>query len=147
MLSGVPVASDPAKVALLGHIALFEDCSPGDLRRIARLCEEYEVEEGVILTEEGDKRDDVFVIIEGVARVERGGQVVNRLSGGDFFGELAVLDPGPRTATVVAESPMFVLMLRAAQLEEVVRASPAVALTMLRALARRLRAATPTLPT
>ena len=108
------------------------------------MCEEYEIEEGTTLTTEGDERDDVFVIIEGVARVERGGKTVARLTDGDFFGELAVFDPGPRTATVVADSPMFVLVLRAAQLEQVVRTNPEVALTMLRALARRLRAAMPT---
>ncbi|MGH9184753.1 MAG: Crp/Fnr family transcriptional regulator [Acidimicrobiales bacterium] len=139
--------SDPARVALIGHIDLFDGCSNRDLARIARLCEDYEVDEGTILTREGDERDDVFVIIEGVARVERGGQIVAQLREGDFFGELAVLDPGPRTATVVAESPMFVLVLRAEQLEEVVRGSPAVAMAMLRSLARRLRQAVPALMT
>jgi CRP-like cAMP-binding protein len=146
MLSVVAGASDPAKVALLAHIDLFDGCTHADLRRIAALCEEHEVEEGTVLTKEGDERDDVFVVIEGVARVERAGRVVNRIGEGGFFGELAVLDPGPRTATVIAESPMFVLVLRAEQLEAVVRKSPAVAMTMLRSLAHRLRAATPDSP-
>ncbi|MCI0346732.1 MAG: cyclic nucleotide-binding domain-containing protein, partial [Chloroflexi bacterium] len=123
-------ASDPAKVALLGHIDLFDGCTHADLRRIAELCEEHEVEQGTLLTKEGEERNDVFVVIEGVARVERGGHVVSRIGEGGFFGELAVLDPGPRTATVVAESPMFVLVLRAEHLEEVVRQNPAVAMTM-----------------
>ncbi len=135
--------TDAATVALLAHIDLFAGCSTAALSRIARWCEEYEVEEGTIFTQEGELRDDVFVIVEGVARVERGGTVVARLGAGDFFGELAVLDPGPRTATVVAESPMYVLLLRAEQLQAIVRHSPAMAITMLQALARRLRAAEP----
>jgi CRP-like cAMP-binding protein len=141
----VPAPADAAKVALLGHIDLFAGCSNRDLGRIARVAEEHEIQEGDVLTEQGQARDDVFVIIEGVARVLRNGREVARVTDGDVVGELAVLDPGPRTATVIAASPMLVLVLRADQMEQVIRENPEVALALLRALARKLRATSPSL--
>ena len=133
--------ADAAKVALLGQIELFEGCSTRDLRRISAVAEEHEVEAGTVLTEEGQERNDVFVIIEGVARVERDGRHIASLTDGDVFGELAVLDPGPRTATITADSPMFLLVLTAEQMERIIRQSPEVALALLRSVARKLKAA------
>ncbi|SRR6266540_4907457 len=141
MIAAVSPQADAAKVALLGHITLFGNCSTRDLGRIARVTEEHEIAAGTVLIEQGQERDDVFVIIEGVARVERDGREVARLTDGDVFGELALLDPGPRTATITADSPMFVLVLRAEQMRQVIRQSPEVAFALLGAVARKLKGA------
>jgi CRP-like cAMP-binding protein len=137
----VPNRTDPATIALLGHIALFSGCNRRQLGVIARHMTEMEVAQGTVVVKEGEPADEAFVIIEGVAHVELNGEKLSDLGEGDFFGELSLLDGGPRTATVIAESPMFVLMMNAEQLEQVVRSAPAVALTMLKELSRRLRKA------
>jgi CRP/FNR family transcriptional regulator, cyclic AMP receptor protein len=131
--------TDPAKIALIGHVALFEHCDRRELGHIARLMDEHEITPGTILTRQGDEAGDFYVIIEGEATVERDGVALAKLGEGDFFGELSLLDGGPRTATVVATSPMFVLGLPPGRLEELVTNHPSVALTMLRTLAARLR--------
>ena len=131
--------TDPAKIALIGHVALFADCDRRALGHIARLMDEHEITPGSVLTRQGDPAGDFYVIIEGEAAVERDGEEIARLGEGDFFGELSLLDGGPRSATVTAASPMFVLGLQPGKLEELVTSHPSVALTMLRTLAARLR--------
>jgi CRP-like cAMP-binding protein len=131
--------TDPAKIALIAHVALFAHCDRRELGHIARLMDEHEVAEGTVLTEQGGPAGDFLVIIEGEAVVSRDGEEIARIGEGDFFGELSLLDGGPRTATVTAASPMFVLALPPDRLEELVTKHPTVALTMLRTLAARLR--------
>jgi CRP/FNR family transcriptional regulator, cyclic AMP receptor protein len=131
--------TDPAKIAIIAHVALFEHCDRRELGHIARLMDEHEIAQGTVLTKQGDDAGDFFVIIEGEATVTRDGDAIAVLGEGDFFGELSLLDGGPRTATVTATSPMFVLGLPPGRLEELVTQHPSVALTMLRTLAARLR--------
>ena len=131
---------DEAQIALLGHVALFDGCTHAELAEVAGLMEEYSVDEpGAVLTAQDYPGKDAFVIIEGVARVERDGQRLADLGEGDFFGEISLLDGGPRTADVVSESPMIVLVLSRGQLEKLVTKVSPVALAMLREMAARVR--------
>jgi CRP-like cAMP-binding protein len=95
----------------LGDVALFLGCTRAQLRKIASLTTEIDVPAGAVLCREGHRGDEFFVVLEGSARVTMAGQPVNSIGPGGFFGELALLDNGPRTATVTADSEMRLLVL------------------------------------
>ena len=123
----------------LTHVALFSSCSKRDLALVARHAEVTTVPEGTKLTEQGGVGDAFFFILDGRATVERDGRVVATLGPGDWFGELALLDPAPRNATVVAETPLTVGVLGARMFRAIVRDVPALTEKLLRGLARRVR--------
>ncbi len=128
--------------AYLDHLAtvpLFAACSRKDLQTIARASDEVRVEQGRMLVEEGQPGHEAFVIMEGTARVERSGTTVVELGPGDYFGELALLDGGPRTASVVAATPMTLLVLGQREFSGAIDAVPGLAHKLLAALAARVR--------
>lgn len=96
----------------LAQVPLFSGLAPRHLKRLADLTEEQRYMEGARVVREGDAGDTFYVILEGEAKVtNRGGRLVNRLRPGDFFGEISLLDGGPRTANVVALTPLTMLAL------------------------------------
>ncbi len=98
--------------------------------------------EGASIVREGEPGDAAFVILEGEAKVVRpGGRVIHRLLPGDFFGEISLLDGGPRTATVVAETPMTLLGLDRAHFRGLIENEPSVAVNLLQHCAAMLRRA------
>jgi len=94
---------DPDRIAT---IPLFAKLTIDQRDRVAAMCNELEVEEGTTLLQEGDFGYSMFAITAGTADVLQGGVVTQTLGPGDFFGEIAVLSGGRRTATVVARTPM-----------------------------------------
>jgi CRP-like cAMP-binding protein len=78
--------------------------------------------------------------MEGTVRIERGGQTINTIGPGDFLGEIALLDGGPRTATAVTETPCRLLSMTYQMFHELLDASPEVRAEILRAVGGRLRA-------
>lgn len=123
----------------LSGVTLFSSCSKRDLQIVARHTGLAEVPPGTKLTQQGDPGDAFFFILDGHAYVERDGRVVATLGRGDYFGELALLDPAPRDATVVAESTLTVGVLGARAFRAIVRDVPSLTEKLLRGLARRLR--------
>jgi CRP-like cAMP-binding protein len=124
----------------LAQVPLFSGLAPRHLRRIGDLTEEQRYMEGARVVREGDVGDTFYVILEGQAKVVSGsGRVVNRLRPGDFFGEISLLDGGPRTASVVAETPLTMLALARKDLLRVVRQDPAVGVKLLAHAATLLR--------
>jgi CRP-like cAMP-binding protein len=95
----------------LRTLPLFSSLSDRELRDVARLADEVEVEAGRHLIDEGRFAYEFFVIEEGDAEVTRGGERINALGPGDFFGELALLEAGRRTATVTTTEPSRLLVL------------------------------------
>ncbi len=95
----------------LSEVPLFSALSKRDLQLVARAAEDVKVEAGKVLVTEGSAGAEFFVIVDGKARVTRRGRKVAGLGPGQFFGELALLDRAPRNATVVAETPMELLVL------------------------------------
>jgi CRP-like cAMP-binding protein len=128
-----------AKVELLQKVPLFSGLSKGDLRKIASAVDEYNLREGRTLIREGDRVPrDFVVIVDGTARVERKGKLVNRLGRGSFFGEIALVTGERRTATVTAETPIHALVLRERDFRRVLKTNPSVTMKVLQALGRRL---------
>ena len=106
--------------------------------RIARCAEELQFDPGTVLVREGERAHEFFVIVEGKVEVTRGGKRVAMRGGGEFVGEIALLEQTPRTATVTAKTPLRVFVLTGKDFRDLVKESPAVERKVLRALARRV---------
>ena len=89
----------------------FRECTEAQLTEVVRLAERIQVGKGEILVREGRIGREFFLILSGTVAVTQKGRRVNTLAPGDFFGELAALNPGPRTATVTALSDLDVLII------------------------------------
>jgi CRP/FNR family cyclic AMP-dependent transcriptional regulator len=129
-----------AKIDRLRAIPLFAGARPRDLERIARLCTEVEVPAGRTLCREGESGQEFFVLESGTVQVAAGGRQLATLGAGEFFGELALLDAGPRTATVTAETDVTVLVVSRQEFVGLLEEEPLVAVRMLPAIGARLRA-------
>jgi CRP-like cAMP-binding protein len=127
---------------LLQKVPIFSDCSARDLAAVARGLKEVHHKEGTVIAREGDPGVGLFIIVEGVAKVTIGGRPKATLGPGDFFGEIALLDGGPRTATVTADTDVSLLGLTEWVFRGLLQEHPAIAVKTLQAMAGRLRSAT-----
>jgi CRP-like cAMP-binding protein len=132
-------------VAVLAQVPLFSGLSRRHLRHIADEAEEVSFREGETIVKAGESGGDFFVVLEGEVRVVRGSRTVARMGPGEFFGEISLLDGGPRTATVVAETPVLAVRVSKRSFDRVVTREPSVAAKILAVVARRLREAERTL--
>lgn len=126
------------RVALLRRVDLFAETPDRVLAGVARVLEEVEVPAGDLLIEAGAVEDWLFIVAEGELEVVRGEHRA-MVPAGDVVGELAVLDPQPRTADVFARTPALVFRLRKAAFDEVMATRPEIARGVVRELVRRLR--------
>ena len=133
-----------AKIERLAGIPLFAGSRPRELEGVARLCTEVDVPAGRTLCREGETGQEFFVLESGTVSVEVGGRQVATLGPGDFFGELALLDAGPRNATVTAQSDVKVLVVSRQEFMGLLEEEPVVAVRMLPAIGARLRASAKT---
>jgi CRP-like cAMP-binding protein len=123
----------------LASVPLFAACSKKDLQRIARASDEAHIPEGRQLVRQGDVGRECFVIVEGNVAVERNGKKIATLGPGAYFGEMSLLDKGPRTATVTALTPLTVLVLGPREFSGVLEEVPELAHKLLSTLAGRVR--------
>jgi CRP/FNR family cyclic AMP-dependent transcriptional regulator len=123
----------------LKRIWLFSGCTTAELRKIRGSLDEIEVPKGKMLVEEGRVGLEFFIIVTGKAVVTRNGKRVATLGPGDHFGEMALLDRHPRSASVVSETEMDLLVLSQRQFNGVLSSVPTIARKMLAATAGRLR--------
>lgn len=123
----------------LASVPLFSACSKKELQAVARASDQVDLAEGRALCEQGSIGREAFIILEGTAEVKRNGRKVAVLGVGDTFGELALLDHGPRTATVTASSPLKVLVIGAREFAGVIDEVPPIAHKLLKALAGLVR--------
>jgi CRP/FNR family transcriptional regulator, cyclic AMP receptor protein len=130
-----------SKTEALSAVPLFSDCSKKELSAIARLCTSIDVPAGDVLTKEGASGREFFVISSGQAKVVIGKRTVATLGPGDSIGEMALLDGGPRTATVTATTPLEVYALGVREFRSLLDASPSITRKILVSVAGRLRAA------
>jgi CRP-like cAMP-binding protein len=119
-------------------ITLFAGFDDSDCERIAGACQELAVEAGTKLTAEGDFGYAMFAVLEGTADVSRKGEHIRTLGPGDVFGEIAVFFGGQRTATVVATSPMRLVMLFNGELARLDHDVPQLADELRRVIGERL---------
>jgi CRP/FNR family transcriptional regulator, cyclic AMP receptor protein len=127
-------------VDLLRQVVELADCTDAQLEEVGRLAEHVQVSAGEVLTREGRIGREFFFLLEGNVAVTQRGQLVNTLSAGQFFGELAAVEPGPRTATVTALTDLDVLIIGPREFA-VMMDIPGFRDSLMRSMARRLRAA------
>ena len=135
------MARKDSKLDHLAQVRLFRACSRKELTTIGRASDEVRVAAGKTIVEEGQTGHEFFLILEGNATVQRNGRKVATLGPGDYFGELALLDRGPRNATVKADGDMEVLVLGQREFSGVLDEVPTIAHKLLASMATRLREA------
>jgi CRP/FNR family transcriptional regulator, cyclic AMP receptor protein len=126
------------KVESLKRAPLFEGLSRKELVQLARMSDDLEVPADTVLCEEGDRGREFFVLVDGEVEVAKKGRRVATLRGGDFVGEISLLEESPRTATVTAKTPLRFFVLTPRDFRRVVDEYPSVERKVLRALARRV---------
>jgi CRP-like cAMP-binding protein len=128
------------KLDLLHSIPLFASFDRRHLERLGMLTEEVDVPPGKVLMRQGEHGDDLMVVVSGGVGVERDGERIRFLGPGEFFGEIALIERGPRSATVTAEAPTRLLVVNHRDFHALMEEFPEVAAQVLLTLAHRLRA-------
>jgi CRP-like cAMP-binding protein len=126
------------KVELIRNVPLFAHLSKRQLEQIAQIADEIDLREGKEMTRQGSRGREFFVLLDGDADVMKDGRRINRLRGGDFFGEIALVSDTPRTATVTAASPVRALVITDRSFKRLLQDSPQIQSKVLSALAERL---------
>ena len=134
-----PVMREDAENRDLKRIWLFSGCTQAELRRIQKVLKEVTVPTGRLLVEEGQPGLMFFVVVAGRATVKRGEQEIASIGPGDYFGELSLLDDKPRSASVVCDTDMTLLVLMQRHFQKILRASPSMAHKLLKTMGTRLR--------
>lgn len=127
-----------SKIELMREVPLFSTLSKRELAAVASVADEIDLREGKELIREGARGSEFFVLLEGTADVRKGKRKIRSLGAGDFFGEIALIAHTPRTATVVATSPMRALVITDRSFKSVLERLPAIQVKVLQALAERL---------
>ena len=127
------------KLELLRRVPLFSGCPEPTLEEIGKITEEIQTREQTVLTHEGRQEGHFFIVLSGSVRINREGRTVNMLGPGDFLGEIALLDGGPRTATATTQEPTTLLAIRNAAFHELLDRSPTVRTAVLEAAGARMR--------
>lgn len=123
---------------LLGKVPLFSSCTRSELRSIAQLGTPIDAEEGAVLTQQGKPGREFFLVLDGVASCRVGSKEVKKFRAGGYFGELALLHGGLRTADVVATTPMELLVFDSREFRTMLTTTPNIGVKMLANLAERL---------
>ncbi len=129
------------KIDVLKDVPLFRGLSQRHLGYIATNADEVEQKAGQELTRQGALGREFLLILKGNARVERDGKVIARLGPGDFFGEMSLIDCQPRSASVIAETPITLLVVSSQCFSALLDTVPGLQRKILAGLCERLRAA------
>jgi CRP/FNR family transcriptional regulator len=123
----------------LGKVRLFSDLSGNDLRQIVDASGMQTYDEGETIIKQGDSGVGFQLILEGEAKVVRNGRTLAKLGPDDFFGEMALIDEGPRSASIVAAAPLTTLNIASWDFRPLVKRRPEMAWKLLVHLTQRLR--------
>ena len=132
--------SQDTKANALGRCSFFGQLSKGELRELAKVTEDMEVEEGKTLTRQGASGSEFFVIVDGEVSVLKDGADVRTLGPGDFFGEISLIEDRPRTATVTAKTPLRFFVLTRQNFRRLLEKQPELEDKVVSALEERVRA-------
>jgi CRP-like cAMP-binding protein len=138
------VARNNKVLESLAQQPVFAKCTKKELEAVSRIGTSIVVEPGYVLTREGRRGYEFFVITSGSAGCTIDGERVGTMTAGDFFGEIALLDGGTRSATVVAETAMEVIVIDSREFAGMLGDAPGAARTIMQQLAARVRTAQPT---
>ena len=127
------------KLDHLGKVKLFSSLNKKELGLVAKASDVIQVPAATDLVQEGEIGHEFYLISSGSATVKRGGRKVASLASGDYFGEMALLDRGPRTATVTTEVPSELIVLGQREFMAVLDQVPPIAHKLLVTMAARLR--------
>jgi CRP-like cAMP-binding protein len=127
------------KVEHLQKVPLLAGCSRKQLKAIARIAVVREVPAGTELTRAGEPGDEFFLLVDGKVRVEVSSRLRVSLKPGDFFGEISLLDGGPRSATVLTETPARLLVISRRDFSRLLSEAPELNRAVLAVLCQRLR--------
>jgi CRP/FNR family cyclic AMP-dependent transcriptional regulator len=130
-----------SKVELLRTVAIFSGIPDRALATIADQTEVIDFPAGRYIVRQGQVGTGFYMVTSGRARVVRGGKTLARFGPGEFFGELSVLDQMPRSAHVIADEPTTCLALASWNFTRLLEEYPKITLSILREVARRLKAA------
>ena len=129
------------KIDPLKKVPLFSNLSQRHLREISKHVDEVQVKREWVLAREGKKGWEFIFVVDGKARVEKNGKLIRQLSRGDFFGEISLIDGEPRTATVIAETEMTLLIVHKTSFDHLIDTIPDLQKKMLVSLCQYLRRA------
>ena len=129
------------KVDFLKKVPLFNNLSQRHLKEIAKHADQVQVEKGRVLAQQGKTGWEFIFIVEGKARVEKNGKVIRQLTGGDFFGEISLIDGEPRTSSVIADTDMTLLIVHKPSFDHLLEAIPGLQKKVLVSLCQYLRRA------
>lgn len=133
------MASTKSSVDHLRKIALFSECSPKELGLVVKNSTERVLKAGTVIMDQGQTGREAYVILDGSATVKRNGKKIGSAKTGAVIGELSLLDHGPRTATVTADTDVRLLVVSERGLKAAVENIPAISRKLLKALATRVR--------
>jgi len=129
------------KIERLKEVRIFEECSQRQLRSIARIARVFDAPAGTMLTRADEPGDEFFLILDGTASVDVAAETRVPLRPGAFFGEMSLLDGGPRSATIVAETPVRLLVISRRNFSVLLQDVPGLTQSLLVTLSRRVRQA------
>lgn len=131
------------KLEKMRRVPLFAGLGGRELERLGMLTDEVDLPAGRVLMRQGDRGEELFVLLQGAARVERDGHELSAMHPDAFFGEIALVDGGPRTATVTLTEDSALLVVGRRQFQQLMEEFPDVRLQVLEVLAQRVRSAEP----
>jgi CRP-like cAMP-binding protein len=127
-----------AKVELLKKVPLFSRLNKRGLQDVAHIADELDLPAGKEMATEGDRGREFFVLLDGEAEVTKGGERINTMKPGDFFGEIALVTKMPRTASVTATTDVNVLVITERDFDALLKKSSEVGRSVAEALAERV---------
>ncbi|OHE22672.1 MAG: hypothetical protein A2X92_01615 [Syntrophus sp. GWC2_56_31] len=99
------------KIDILKKVPMFSNLSNRQLIEIAKHTQQISIKAGEVLAKQGSRGWEFFFIVEGKAKVQKDVKEIRKLTSGDFFGEISLIDQEPRTATVIADTDMILLVV------------------------------------
>ncbi|MDH3754327.1 MAG: cyclic nucleotide-binding domain-containing protein [Acidimicrobiia bacterium] len=127
------------KVELIRRVGLFGGLSRRQVTQVARLADELRCVTGAVIIEQGESGDEFFIVAEGSVDVRKNGRKVAALAPGEWFGEMSLLDGGPRSATVTTAEDCVLVVLHRDDFERLLEAAPEIMRVLLTTLSKRLR--------
>lgn len=129
------------KIDMLKKVPMFSNLTNRQLMEIARHAQSVPVKAGEVLAKQGSRGWEFFFIVEGKAQVQKNGKTIRKLTSDDFFGEIALIDREPRTATVIADTDMVLLVVETRSFGHLLETIPGLQGKIILALCRYIRMA------